>query len=146
MGNESRDILPNDLIPDENRKAAMPPKDFAIETAEYKDLADNTMSNLYDYIIHLSLTKHLIPFLKEKQNMPSLNLSCLDAGCSIGGISFRLSQQKNVKKVYDVDLSPSFIQYAKQKKNKLIKENGNEQMSKLNFLCQDASVLSQFDC
>ena len=46
--------------------------------------------------------------------------------------------------MHGVDLSPSFIEFAKQKKNKLLKD-GHQYASKLDFLCQDASVLSQFD-
>merc|ERR1712154_256234 len=125
--------------------AVIPPKEFAIKAAEYKELADSTMSNLYDYVIHLSLKKHLIPFLKQQNGTSNkLHLTCLDAGCSIGGVSFRLSQQMDIDKVYGVDLSPSFIEYAKQRKNEQLGISGNEYMPKLTFLCQDASVLSQF--
>eukprot|EP01084_Bolivina_argentea_P155586 271136_1 len=139
--NESREIEATDLIPDENRVEVIPPKDFAIQASEYQELADAMMSNLYDYIIHLTLKKNLIPHIKNTKT-ETLQLTCLDAGCSIGGVSFRLAKQKDVNKVYGVDLSPSFIEYAKQKQNKQITKDNN--VSKLNFLCQDASVLSQF--
>eukprot|EP01083_Nonionella_stella_P076685 209100_1 len=139
--NATREIEPNDLVPDENRTSAHPPKDFGIQVAEYKELVDTLMANLYDYLIHLSLKKHLIPLLKPSDTTP-LQLTCLDAGCSIGGLTFRLAQQGDISKVYGVDLSPSFIAYAKerQKDSKLTKQ----ELSKLNFVCQDASVLSQF--
>eukprot|EP01084_Bolivina_argentea_P308455 533396_1 len=78
--NESREVEPTDLIPDENRVAVIPPKDFAIQAADYQELADAMMSNLYDYIIHLSLKKNLLPYLKNTKT-ETLQLTCLDAGC-----------------------------------------------------------------
>lgn len=155
-----RDVLPTDLIPDDDRKAVIPPKDFAINVDGYVGMQD-MMSNLYDYILHLSLQKRLIPTMKKSKSPNSksstsskednttnpsdpLRLTCLDAGCSVGGLTFRISQHSEVIKVFGVDLSPSFIDYAKEKQSKMQKEEEQSNSKKITFLNQDASVLPQF--
>ena len=82
-----REVLPTDLIPDEDRKSVIPPKEFAMDASGYRELAENAMSNLYDYIIHLSLKKNLMPFLRRNSDndSDSLQLVCLGAGCSTKG-------------------------------------------------------------
>eukprot|EP01084_Bolivina_argentea_P313947 543738_1 len=149
---KTRTVLHDDLIPDDDRKAAIPVQDFAINAAQYAGLVEKMIGNLYDYAIRLSLTKDLIPHLNEirSANDSNLSLKCVDAGCSVGGLSFRLSQQKDVNKIYGIDLSPSFIDFAKKRVKKEIPINGlkkeikDEHLDKITFLCQDASMLQQF--
>ena len=108
---ETRAILSTDLIPDSNHKKIESPKEFTICNDEFIKFTELQQTNLYKYIIHLSLNKILFPLLSPLNN----SLKCIDIGCGPGGLSFLLSEKKEIFKIYGIDLSPSNINYANEK-------------------------------
>ena len=134
---KTRPILPDSLIPDEDRKEAIPPQELSswFYGKYEEEFAKAYMTDVYSYLIAKS-------FKILKINSNASKLKILDCGCGTGGLSFQLLQKQGDKidEVYGVDLSPESIKIANEK----LKSSGHKNKSKLQFKCKDATVLNEF--